>query len=489
MALNLIDDPWIPVVCVDGERRVIAPWQIAEAGVLRPDWPRPDLNIACYEMLIGLIFMADPPSSNGDWQRRSRRPEPEQLKDKLAPFAPAFNLLGDGPRFLQDLDSLADASDDPIEMLFLDSGGEGGNVVAKTGRYPALTLPMAAMALYLLQSQAPQGGRGRRTSLRGGGPLITLIDPQEDLWSFVWANVPCGVAATVEELPWMRVEKKSANPLPNEVFPPTAKNFNCEVFFSVPRRIRLLCNGTQTLITKVRQRPYGKAYSKWKHPCTPYNRKDATEEWRPLLGSRALSFSYRHWLGVVAAARNTNIAERALCVRNWTERAGAATLLVSGWAMKSAKARDFVLFMQPLVNLSNEAEDVLAGLVLAADVAAVALRGALAPVLAAGEARELEREAFFAATEDRFIAHIKALEEGEDPRSAWLADLRSQALNQFDALAIPELDQRDSGKIEQIVKARKTLTSAFAGYGKQGREIFQELGMEIPVARNARGAS
>jgi CRISPR system Cascade subunit CasA len=66
MTLNLIEDPWIPVLCEDGTRRVIAPWQMADPGLLRPDWPRPDLNIACCELLIGLVFLADPPATNGE---------------------------------------------------------------------------------------------------------------------------------------------------------------------------------------------------------------------------------------------------------------------------------------------------------------------------------------------------------------------------------------------------------------------------------------
>lgn len=35
--LNLIDDAWIPVICEDGARRVIAPWQMAAPDIVRPD--------------------------------------------------------------------------------------------------------------------------------------------------------------------------------------------------------------------------------------------------------------------------------------------------------------------------------------------------------------------------------------------------------------------------------------------------------------------
>ena len=44
MPLNLISDPWIPVRDRNDERRMIAPWQMADDQLLRLDWPRPDLN-------------------------------------------------------------------------------------------------------------------------------------------------------------------------------------------------------------------------------------------------------------------------------------------------------------------------------------------------------------------------------------------------------------------------------------------------------------
>ena len=99
MSLNLITDRWIPVRRKDGTRKVIAPWQMADPALDFPDWPRPDLNIACLELLIGLVFMADPPANAEEWETR-QTPDPERLRAQLAPFAPAFKLLGDGPRFM-----------------------------------------------------------------------------------------------------------------------------------------------------------------------------------------------------------------------------------------------------------------------------------------------------------------------------------------------------------------------------------------------------
>lgn len=46
-----------PVCRSDDGLRIIRPDQIAEPGVVFPDWPRADLNIACLELLIGLVFL------------------------------------------------------------------------------------------------------------------------------------------------------------------------------------------------------------------------------------------------------------------------------------------------------------------------------------------------------------------------------------------------------------------------------------------------
>lgn len=485
MTLNLIEDRWIPVQCKDGSSKVIAPWQMAEPGILRPDWPRPDLNIACYELLIGLVFLADPPASNGEWQRRIA-PDPDRLREKLAPFAPAFNLLGDGPRFLQDLDPLQGVPNS-VDMLFIDSAGSNtaknnADLMVHRERYEMLDLPLAAMALYTFQAFAPSGGAGNRTSMRGGGPLATLVDPGDDLWSLVWANMPCGDASVPEALPWMRRTLVSEKGQPR-AYPPVGKVFGGEAFFGMPRRLRLVDD--ETGIVGVIQKPWGTNYALWKHPLSPYYRLKPGAEWLPK-HPRAGRFGYRNWLGVVAREVNSETTELSLSLREWGQRGGEAAVIVAGWAMDNMKPRDFVLSAQPLLDLSVTAEDMLVGMILGAEAAAVALRGALAPVLAEGEAREAEREAFFVATEDRFLTHVQALKGGADPRAAWLTDLRRQALTQFDALAVPGLDRRETDGIERIVEARKHLTGAFAGYGRKGRDIFGYLGMEPPVIKKAR---
>ena len=482
MSLNLVSDPWIPVRCADGSRRVIAPWQMVEPGIEAPDWPRPDLNIACLELLIGLVYLVDPPENPDDWDRRMA-PDPLRLRDRLTAFAPAFNLLGEGPLFLQDQEPLQGEANPP-DMLFIDSAGantarNNADLMVRRGRYPGLDLPLAAMALYAFQAFAPSGGAGNRTSMRGGGPLVTLVDPEagsgQGLWPLIWANVPYGKPGRMTDLPWMRATRVSDKGL--ETLPPEGALFGPEAFFGMPRRLRLVAEAGAVL--GVIQKPYGTNYALWKHPLSPYYRMKPGTEWLPK-HPRAGRFGYRNWLGIVAREARGELAELSLSLRDWSERGGLGSVLVAGWAMDNMKPRDFTLSVQPFVALPPEAEDRLNGLILGAEAAGLALRGALEPVLAGGEAREAEREAFFTATEARFRTHLAAVQAGGDPSADWLADLRAQALTQFDTLALPGIDQRETDQIKRIVEARKFLGLAFAGYGKQGKAIFDALALPLP---------
>lgn len=485
MTLNLIDDPWIPVLCADRSRRVIAPWQMAEADVVQPDWPRPDLNIACLELLIGLVFLADPPADSEDWDAR-RDVDPRRLREKLAPYAPAFNLLGEGPRFLQDLEPLA-GEGNPVDMLFIDSAGantarNNADVMVHRSRYDRLDFPLAAMALYTFQADAPSGGAGNRTSMRGGGPMVTLVDPERTLWDLIWANVPCGQPAKMENLPWMRPTRVSDKG--QQTLPPEGELFGVEAFFGMPRRLRLLHD--EEAVTGVIQKPWGTNYALWKHPLSPYYRQKPGTEWLPK-HPRAGHFGYRNWLGVLMEKSGSELSELALCLRE--QRAGDDSVIVAGWSMDNMKPRDFILSRQRLLSgLSFEEEKQLVGLIQAAEAVSVALRNALAPVLAGGETREAEREEFFLQTETKFLTHVQAIERGENPAHAWLHDLRTQALGQFDAKALPGLNQREVEAIGRITEARRYLVMALAGYGKQSGDIFTPLGLPLPEKKKRKAA-
>ncbi len=483
MSFNLIHDAWIPVITAEGPRR-IAPWQMADLSIQRLDWPRADLNLACLELLIGLVFLADPPEDIDDWDDR-QTPDPARLRDRLAPLQPAFDLLGDGPRFLQDREDLK-GEPNPPDMLFIDSAGgqtvrNNADLMVWRDRYPTLDPALAAMALYTFQAFAPAGGAGNRTSMRGGGPLLTLVQPQGGLWATIWANVPYGAPADASVLPWMRATVTSDGG--RAVYP--EQTHPAEAFFGMPRRLRLV--GAEGGITGVIQRPYGTNYAGWDHPLTPYYRLKAAEEWLPK-HPRAGLFGYRHWLGVVMGAEGDRdgLQRRALALRNWSERGGrrGARVLVAGWAMDNMKPRDFILSTPPLVQLQGRGLASLTGMIEAADILSLELRRALAPVLAEGESREALREAFYAETQADFETGLSVLAAGGDPEGVardWVAALRRVALRLFETRALPSLTERDIEAQQDIIKAHGQLGAAFAGYGAAGAKAYGALTLPVPV--------
>ncbi len=205
--MNLIYDPWIPVQRDDGTSARIAPWQLTEQHATNPvtsiRTTRPDFDGALMQFLIGLEQTTTTIEMEMDWEDLFfEPPTPDVLKAQYAPIAHAFEIGGDGPRFMQDFD-LPEGETKEISALLIDA--PGGNSLrhhldhfVKRGLVEGMCSSCAATALFTLQTNAPSGGVGHRTSLRGGGPLTTLVtcDPRatEDdigatLWRDVWLNV------------------------------------------------------------------------------------------------------------------------------------------------------------------------------------------------------------------------------------------------------------------------------------------------------------
>jgi len=74
------------------------------------------------------------------------------------------------------------------------------------------------MALFTFQAHSRSRGAGNRTSMRGGGPMVTLVDPGGGLWPLVWGNVPEGRPGALRDLPWMRPTRTSEKG--EQVLPP-----------------------------------------------------------------------------------------------------------------------------------------------------------------------------------------------------------------------------------------------------------------------------
>ena len=474
MPLNLVTDPWIPAVR-RGEPVTICPGEIASQDIERVDWPRDDLNIACIELLVGLVYLADPPADDGDWESRYKLPDPDRLRDALNAYKDFFELTGDGPRFLQDLEAFeTDAKRSeikPPEMLFIDSAGEqtaknNADLMVRRGRYGALPLPLAAMALYTLQAFAPSGGSGNRTSMRGGGPMVTLMKPidggSHPLWRFVWSNVPEGLAVGTDRaskaLPWLRPTRTSER---KKVVTPDMSH-GAEAFFGMPRRLRLLFDGDR--MTGVVQRRYGANYAGWEHPLSPYYCQEVGGERFPV-HPKPGKLSYRNWLGL-AFGKSGETRSVAKTVHRYHNLLAAphAELSVGGWAMNNMKPLDFGVHTYPTFR-TDEAIDLRVGaFVEAANEAAKELLGALKrSVGLQGRPAQDVREAFFANTEAGFIDSVQSIVAGhsEEIEEVWLNALRSAALSVFDRGTVSALPRRDVSGIEATVVARRTLMGVF----------------------------
>ena len=61
--------------------------------------------------------------------------------------------------------------------------------------------------------------------------------------------------------------------------------------------------------------------------------------------------------------------------------------------------------------------------------------------------------------------------------------LRRAAVDQFEALALPGLDQRESDVVARIVQAHRNLFGSFKGFGKYGQGIYGALMLEAPMRK------
>ena len=481
--LNLIDDAWIPVIRTSGPD-IIRPDQIAEPDVLFPDWQRADLNLACIELLIGLIYLACPPVSIDDW--KTRKPDKNTLRKALDTISPAFNLLGEGPLFMQDYDQI-DGSPKSPDMLFIDSSGsatarKNADLMVRRNRYLTLDAGLAAMALYTLQAFAPAGGSGNRTSMRGGGPLVTIVHPESnDLWSLVWANVPQGralCADELEELPWMRPTETSEN---NQITPPPDGEIpHPEVFFGQPRRIRLVAQ--DGIITGVIQKRHGTNYDGWIHPLSPYyHHKNQVLPKHPSPGN----FGYRNWRGIVLQNEG---ADRASCLERFLKhREGDdCRLIVGGWAMSNMNPLDFLWSEPPVFPLSTSGEELASRLVDAAEQAAYVLANAIKQSLGEAELKSgvanRAREQLFTNTQSKFETFVRQIANGEGGHVSenWLKVLVNTSMSLFDGVIMPGFMDLPDKRRWKAIQQRNNLNSTFRGYGGMGKKLFKALDMDLP---------
>jgi len=495
--MNLIQDKWIPIRRLSGKRELIAPWQVTDQHegdrIVALNAPRPDFNGALMQFLIGLIQVATPPEKDddSDWEQwLIDAPSPELLHEKFSKYEHAFSLDGDGPKFLQDYDALDVTSQESVAALLIESPGANGiknnaDHFIKRGRVSCLCSSCVATALYTLQTNAPAGGAGNRTSLRGGGPLTTLVvlDPEgeqleESLWRNLWLNILnkssysslTGNSELIEDqdiFPWLaptRVSDKKGQVTYSENAHPL------QMYWGMPRRMRLdwknviqgncdLCGSeSDQLVQYYSAKNYGVNYKGiWQHPLSPHRVDSKTGEVIPLHPQPG-GFSYRYWLAWVngdnsnRAADVVNVYSSHVLGRKLPE--SQLRLSVFGYDMDNMKARCwyestiplytineeyrkiYVVRVESLINASNE----FSGFVRSCVKEAWFKR----PGDAKGDTTFLSLS-FFSHTEQEFYTSVRKLidelEAGDNGNAIlieWHGILRKAAISLFDHWVVSE---------------------------------------------------
>ena len=532
-SLNIISDAWIPVRRRSGRLDTIRPSGITSDietdAVVAVAWPRPELNGATLQLLVGILSSAGMAADHAEWVRGwNGPPPPEELDDKLANLAPHFEVVADGPAFLQDLDPLIDTRVDTPGRLLFDTPGrqtERHNTDLFRKRLAddtVLSLPAAAIALYARMIWCASGGKGHRVALAGGGPLVTLPvlgHPRcgETLWGRVWPSVhqPQGARAGTgaERIfawlgPTRTSEAESETPVtgPEDMHP-------LHAHWSMPRRIRLVvgpgagraCAVTgetpAVAVVAMRMRNYGMNYaSGYPHPNVgTWGTSEKTDP-LPLLATMRTGACGR-MAGLLCEDTATRRMPAAI-VGLLHERVASAEsthprLLFFGIDADKAKTRGWTERTITLAEHGLQAQepavvDCLQPLSTAVAAAAGMLTAALkrtAPSTAGKRATErlsaALQPAFEAATAAAFGTRSGKTEEADPTvgvRARFARAIQGESLLLFDELApAAGVEHRDPFK---RAAARETLVAYLSGRTKGGRKLYAET-LLLPIPTDA----
>ena len=534
--MNLIQDKWIKTVHFDQSVSFISPCQIvqnnsSENPVVDVATSRPDFKGALFQFLIGLLQTVAPQNESEWHDLWETPPSVDELRNRLSIMVPAFDFSDDSPSFMQDYD-LKDGEKKPISSLLIESPGgktlkDNLDHFIKRGTVTAICNHCAALALFTLQINAPSGGVGHRTGLRGGGPLTTLIMPDEGmansqkphntLWHKLWLNVlPEKICyRRLNEynwenkdkaaiFPWMEPTRTSEKKDGKDTFPQDVHPY--QMYWAMPRRIQIdfknvtigtcdLCGSQdETLIHSFLTKNYGTNYNgPWQHPLTPHSRRQQTEIPLPLHGQKG-GVSYRNWLGLTLGVGESQMP--AMTISHYLDRrihrissnhhaSRHARIWAYGYDMDNMKARCWYDSLMPLYyispNLQNTIKDLVANFIEAAEEVCANLRQEVKkawfkrPKDVKGDWTFIDL-AFWQATEDKFYYLIKgaiASTENDishnDLAKQWHTFLRQTALDQFDRLALS--GPAEDLELKRVAQARHNL-SLWLNTGKMVKKLL-----------------
>lgn len=390
--MNLITTPWLNVVRANGDHDIVTPGQLVEIEnpILDLAVSRPDFKGGLYQFLIGLFQSFYAPEGNDDWSELYRAPPLiDEVNDRLSEFINYFELFSDSAAFMQDFD-LHEGETKSVAVLLIES--PGGKTVndnldhfIKRDQVNAICPDCLASALFTLQTNAPAGGKGHYTSLRGGGPLTTLLLPENSdasLWQKIWLNILPEQSISddyIDEysdvLPWLKAIKTSeqANNITtiNDVHP-------LHMYWSMPRRIRInidtilkgdcdLCGKhSDELIREYRTKTYGMNYDgEWIHPLTPHKSDPKGKNPTLSIKGKQGGVGYQDWLALNFRQENNNAlpaqvvsafyAEKLVTLKSYyPEITTVARLWCFGYDMDKMKARCWYESQMPVMGVNKE---------------------------------------------------------------------------------------------------------------------------------------
>ncbi len=508
---NLLTDRWLTVRLANGDTEKIAPKEIGREDILDIAAPRADFRGALYQFLIGLLQTAFAPESLKEWRKWWREPPaPEMLATAFEPYSAAFvvNAPMGEPAFMQDLQLTLDEVIQIEELLF---GSPGKNTrdlnidhFIKRSSITKVSAHWAAILLYSHQINTAGSGPGHRVTLRGGGPLTTLVLPPESssprpFWQRLWLNIlPSDhfsqihgnheLKALADIFPWMaptRTSEKNQKTLPSDVNP-------LQMYWPMPARIRvawessgedMICDisglATRHFARKVARKNKGINYSgPWVHPLTPYHYEKPDE---PIsLKGREADAGYKNWLALVLGNKNDH-TEPATVVRHAIDRFRSvgmadeeARIWGFGYDLDSAKAKCWYESEMPVLPISGEQANELAYRVETVLKAANATLDILKKSLKVALFRDPKNDKnakqflsktphidanFWSTTEAPFYCLLQQLVEQLDDEDAidallkkWAGTLKDEARKLFDQYALSSLNE--DGDLKRVVKAR-----------------------------------
>ncbi|TKI04082.1 type I-E CRISPR-associated protein Cse1/CasA [Martelella alba] len=500
--MDLIKEPWLPVIRVDGTKTKIPLIELLDNAVLDTAYLRADFQNASWQMLAGLLQCTVAPEDDDDWEEIwNDGIDPNDWQDGLQAVSSAFQFGAEKPSFLQSYDALG-SEYGSIAGLLIDAPGENAlkhnkDHFIKRRSVERICPDCAVMALFTVQTNSPAGGAGYRVGMRGGGPLTTLVMPMAGqhvpLWKKLWLNVITQTKEPTSEkltqiFPWLgptRTSEKAGNVITPENAHPL------QAYWGMPRRIEIdfahtdagncdLCGEHhQALLLQMRSKNYGVQYDGWLHPFSPYRQalKDPSSPWLALKGQPG-GLCYKDWLGILLEGEDKfNRTLPAKVVRAATERANilACGLWCSAYDMDNAKARCWYQHRIPLIDTSRAdlLQAVMQQVVSLASDSLSLLRNALRSAWFANPKEATVdfgtvNTAFWQETEPAFLSLLVILAGDPQRKNAascqalrqWEMQLHTYLLEVFDRNALTDVDC-PSDILSRRLVARRILDGAY----------------------------